>query len=107
MSTSVKTAILEHQKECNNVLQQGLDRIWNAINRFTEHQNGLSNHEGTGKVDVMWTERQEQIKDERDRRKYWTRLILGSVLVFIITNLIGLMFFFGQLKALLVAHGIK
>lgn len=83
---SIQAAILQHQKDCLEGIKGTVDTIWKSVRKISEHQDRLTNDEETGKVDVLWLERQQKIGEERERRRYWTRWIIVTTAGFLLAN---------------------
>lgn len=101
VDAAIKAAVLEHQKGCLEEIRETLGNIWRSIQKISEHQDRLTNDENTGKVDVLWAEREKKLEEERERRRYWTRWIVGTAVLFLLGNLGIFAWFLSKIEAVL------
>lgn len=103
IESAIQAAVLEHQKNCLTEIRETMSKIWKSIRKVIDHQERLTNSESTGKVDVLWLERNDRMQEEKERRKYWTRWLIITAVGFVLSNLALFGWFLNQIKAI-IAH---
>ncbi len=106
-SESTALAISQHKEGCRIERESKITNIWKSINNLVHDLGELTNDKQTGQVDQLWQEREARMKDDKNNRRYWGRLIFGYLILQGISGVVFLVMLSGKIKALLAVAGIQ